>query len=142
MLACKDLAAKFVNALTGLLFFITFFAAGTKVGNKILCLRWLQDICKGWHLATTLKNLSSNLSFAQPAAYSGEVGPLCTTIVSDGVAVQATVFRKRPLLHVLAGGGSRCDKRRAGCEEEDNRGQQIHWAADPLRGEDSGAKSL
>jgi hypothetical protein len=43
--------------LTGLLFFVTFVAAGTKVGNKILCLWLLQDIRKGWHLATTLKNL-------------------------------------------------------------------------------------
>ncbi|MCU1225491.1 MAG: hypothetical protein JWQ42_3584 [Edaphobacter sp.] len=58
MLACKDPAARFMSTLlTGLLFFVTFVAAGTKVGNKILCLWLLQDIRKGWHLATTLKNL-------------------------------------------------------------------------------------
>jgi hypothetical protein len=88
MLACKDLAAKFISTLlTGLLFFVTFVAAGTKVGNKILCLRLLQDIRKRWHLATTPKDLCSDLIFAESAAYSGEVGSLRTTIVSDGVAV-------------------------------------------------------
>jgi hypothetical protein len=41
-----------------------------KIGNKVIYLGFLQDICEGWHLLTALKYLYAYLSFAQQAAYS------------------------------------------------------------------------
>ncbi|HSY68729.1 MAG TPA: hypothetical protein VK813_08800 [Edaphobacter sp.] len=41
-----------------------------KIGNKVINLGFLQDICEGWHLLTALKYLYAYLSFAQQAAYS------------------------------------------------------------------------
>ena len=65
-----------------------------KIGDKVIYLGFLQDICEGWHLMTALKYLHAYLSFAQQAAYSGEVRPLGPAIVVDGVAVLATVVGK------------------------------------------------
>jgi hypothetical protein len=65
-----------------------------KIGNKVINLGFLQDICEGWHLLTALKYLYAYLSFAQQATYSREVRPLRSTIVVDGVAVLATVVGK------------------------------------------------
>jgi hypothetical protein len=90
-----------------------------KIGNKVIYLGFLQYACKGWHLLTSLKYLHAYLSFAQQAAYSGEVWPLGSTIVVNGVAVLATVVGKDRCSPALGRRQSECRKRRCDCKGKD-----------------------
>ena len=90
-----------------------------KIGNKVIYLGFLQDICEGWHLLTALKYLHAYLSFAQQAAYSGEVWPLGPTIVVDCVAVLATVVGEDRCSPALGRRQSEYRKRRCECKGKD-----------------------
>ena len=74
--------------------FFLFVAEGTKIGDEIFGLGFLQDIREGRHSFTALKNLSSNLVFAEAAAYAGEIGTFVTALFADGMAVLAAVVRE------------------------------------------------
>ena len=75
-----------------------------KIGDKIIHFRFLQDVSEGWHLMTSVKDLSAYLAFVQNAAYSGEVGPLCAAIVVHGVAVPTVVVDIGDCSSVFRGG--------------------------------------
>jgi hypothetical protein len=90
-----------------------------KIGNKVVNLGFLQNICEGWHLLTALKYLNAYLRFAQQAAYPGEVWPLGPTIVVDGVTVLATVVGKDRRSPALGRSQSECRKRRCDCKGKD-----------------------
>jgi hypothetical protein len=90
-----------------------FVAAGTKVGDEIIRLRFLQDLYEGRHRVAAFEYLRPDLAFAQSASYTGEVGPLRSTILPDFVTVLASVFRKDrcPAGALVAG---RCGERNNG----------------------------
>ena len=91
-----------------------FVAAGAKVGDEIIGLRFLQDLYEGRHRVAAFEYLRSDLTFAQPTSYTGEIGPLGSTILPDLVAVLTSVFRKDrcPAGALLVAG--RCGERNNG----------------------------
>jgi hypothetical protein len=99
-----------------------FVAAGVQISDKIVDLRFLQDVGEGWHLMAALKYLCAYLIFAECAAYSGEVRPFGTAVFADGVAVLATVVSEDRRSMTLVSWRSECGKERCGCKKKDERG--------------------
>jgi hypothetical protein len=72
--------------------FFLFVAAGTKVGDEIFGLGFLEDVREWRHGVTTLKDLNSYLSFVQAASYAGEIGAFVAALLTDGVAMFTAVI--------------------------------------------------
>jgi hypothetical protein len=105
--------------LVGARLFQLFVATGMKVGDKVVYLGFLQDVCEGWHLLTALKYLYAYPGFAQQAAYPGEVRPLGSTIAVDCVAVLATVVGEDRRSPTFGRSRGECRNRRCECKGKD-----------------------
>jgi hypothetical protein len=123
--------------------FLLFVAAGMKIGDKIIDLRFFQDVCEGWHLMTALQYLRADLNFAKRTANSREIRPFGAAVFADGVAVLAAVVCKQCRAVTLVGCRCECRKKRCGCKDKDEpETRQIHWVDGPTEWVGSGAKSV
>ena len=78
------------GAIPARLFFL-FVAAGTKIGDEIFGLGFLQDLGEGRHGFSAFEDLSSYLIFVQAASYAGEIGAFVAALFANGVAVLTTI---------------------------------------------------
>jgi hypothetical protein len=89
-------------------------ATGMQVGDEVIDFRCLQNVAEGRHLATTLCDLSADLSFVQGAAYSGQIGASFAALTVDGVTVLAAVVDEHGG-SVLLCGLPKCRETKRGC---------------------------